>query len=320
MARGEDGGTWGGRSDAESGWPPAQRPRTREEARADLDRRTDEADVDRRHDWRARGGGEPRGGEYRTGVGSRGGAEAWPPGQRPRTREEARADLDRRTDEADIDRRHDWRRGGERGGEARGARPPGEAWPPSSRPRSRDELRADLDRRTDERDIDRRHDWRPGGRPEGPPSRQGRMAPSRMARPRSPEELREDLDRRTDAHEINRRHAWQGGERGYREEETRERPPLRRGFAGPDWAEGEPDLARGRAPRAGEGRGEERFDERPYLREEGPEEDRGHGAAGEAWDDRDLPTYGGYGGYGGGEYGGSYGGIGPGKTGTYPAA
>jgi CBS domain-containing protein len=310
--RGAYGGSWerwseapppraGGYRAGRTNWPPSPRPRSREDLRADLDRRTDEEDIDRRHAWRTGGREEEREREAYRGAEPEAYAtgEDWPPSRRPRSREEARRDVDWRTDEPHIDRRHGWRAEFQ------------EPWPPARRPRSRDEAREDLDRRTAEREIDRRHAYRHG--PEA------RMAPPRMAPPREPGELREDLARRTGADEINRRHGWRGGE--YRGGGPGPEPWERRGFAGPDWADREPDFGAARggeaAWRRDEGRrGEARFDERPYLEGNGGEE-RAAREEGE-WDERGLPYSGGYGGYGGGEYGGSYGGIGPGRTGTYP--
>ena len=65
--------------------------------RAELDRRTDREEIDRRHDWHQRGGMEER----------------WGGGRGMERGRDFRAEMDRRTDRDEIDRRHDWhQRGG----------------------------------------------------------------------------------------------------------------------------------------------------------------------------------------------------------------
>jgi len=221
---------------------------------------------------------------------------------------ELRADLDRRTNREEIDRRHDWHPGESRYGMERGF-----------------DWREDLDRRTNREEIDRRHDWHPGAEGRGGPWTEARGWRERGF------DLREDLDRRTHREEIDRRHDWHPGGRerymrgepsdmwaGRRWEETREMPGRSYGSSAPGGGYG--TMYGSEYYGSGGGYG-------------GP----GYGAYGGyggygtrgSWGPYDRgerespvpPWYGGgYGGYGGGHYGGSYGGMGGGEADWYQPA
>jgi len=245
------------------------------------------------------GRGTPRDQEEHMAETTRSGGGSW----RSWGPEQAREDLDWRTDEEEIDRRLMWE-GGRRGGGGPGETPPWFARQGHGQERRRwggyDPYES------------RESAWR--GRfwpPEYGEGRGGRFGRERSA---GEERWRAGGEREP---------RWER-QRGGREGQPWEGPETRWPGGGDRWQgrgqrwrAGEPRIwsgeYRGREEgRWGEGR---RFEGGRHGRDEG-RQGRGYGRWGRS-EGEDMPPRGGYGGYGGGAYGGSYGGMGPGEAGTY---